>query len=102
MLPNLNVLLVLVLAADLSATVAAQQSETLLIGPGDLVHIHVLDTPELDQAARVTDAGTMPLTVGGEVTVISDTPAQAARAIEKALLNGRFLLHPHVMVTVLP
>jgi len=91
--------LFLVCAFGFILTGAAQQTESLLIGPGDLIQIRVLDTPELDQAVRVTDAGTIPLTVGGEVKVISDTPAQAARAIEKALLDG-YLRHPKVTVTV--
>ena len=81
------------------ACAGAAQQESLLIGPGDLVQVHVFDTPELDQSVRVTDAGTIFLTVGGEVKVGSDTPAQAARAIELALLNG-YLRHPRVTVTV--
>ena len=36
-------------------------SETLLIGPGDLLHIQVLDTPEMEQTPRVTDAGVIPV-----------------------------------------
>ena len=79
---------------------AAQPKESLLIGPGDLVQIHVFDTPELDQVARVTDAGTIPLTIGGDVKIASTTPADASLAIEKVLLDGRFLLHPRVSVTV--
>lgn len=81
-------------------TAPAQQNETLLIGPGDLLNIKVLDTPELDQSARVTDAGTIPLIVGGEVKVSSLTPEAAARRLESALLDGHFLLHPHVAVSV--
>jgi polysaccharide export outer membrane protein len=91
--------LFLVFALGFIATGAAQQTESLLIGPGDLVQIHVLDTPELDQAVRVTDAGTISLTVGGEVKVVSGTPGQAAQEIERALLNG-YLRHPKVTVTV--
>jgi polysaccharide biosynthesis/export protein len=79
---------------------AAQQNETLLIGPGDLLNVKVLDTPELDQSTRVTDAGTIPLILCGEVKVSSLTPEAAARRIESALLDGHFLLHPHVAVSV--
>ena len=79
---------------------AAQQPESLLIGPGDLLHVQVFDTPELGQDARVTDAGELPLLLGGNVKVSSLTPAEAARAIEKTLLNGHILLHPRVAVTV--
>jgi polysaccharide export outer membrane protein len=82
------------------ACVGAAQQESLLIGPGDIVQIHVFDTPELDQGVRVTDGGTIPLTVGGDVKIAGETPAQAARAIEKTLVDGRFLLHPRATVTV--
>lgn len=81
-------------------TAAAQLNETLLIGPGDLLNVKVLDTPELDQSARVTDAGTIPLIMGGEVKVSSLSPEAAARRIESALLDGHFLLQPHVAVSV--
>lgn len=83
-----------------AAGAAAQQPESLLIGPGDLLHVQVFDTPELGQDARVTDAGELPLLLGGNVKVSSLTPAEAARAIEKTLLNGHILLHPRVAVTV--
>ena len=79
----------------------AQQPESLLIGPGDLLHVQVFDTPELEQKdVRVTDAGELPLILGGNVKVAPLTPAEAARAIEKALLDGHFRLRPRVTVTV--
>lgn len=82
------------------ACAGVAQQESLLIGPGDLIQIHVFDTPELDQAVRVTDAGTIPLTLGGDVTITSQTPAEASHKIEKVLMDGRFLLHPRVSVVV--
>lgn len=78
----------------------AQGQESLLIGPGDLLHVQVLDTPDLEEHARVTDAGELPLILGGNVKVAALTPEQAARAIEKVLLDGHYLLHPQVLVTV--
>jgi polysaccharide export outer membrane protein len=84
----------------LATCAMAQQPESLLIGPGDLLHVQVFDTPELGQDARVTDTGALPLLLGGDVKVSALTPAEAARAIEKALLNGHILLHPRVAVTV--
>ena len=84
-----------------AAWAGAQQPESLLIGPGDLLHVQVFDTPELEQkSARVTDAGELPLLLGGNVKVDHLTPAEAARSIEKALVNGHFLLRPQVTVTV--
>jgi polysaccharide biosynthesis/export protein len=78
----------------------AQAPESLLIGPGDMLHVQVFDTPELEQHARVTDAGELPLLLGGSVKASALTPAQAARAIEKVLLDGHYLLRPKVLVAI--
>jgi hypothetical protein len=34
-----------------------------LIGPGDLLHLQVYDTPEMEQHARVTDTGNIPFSL---------------------------------------
>lgn len=81
-------------------TCSAQRPETLLIGPGDMLQVKVFDTPELDEAVRVTDAGIITLVLGGDVQVSSQTPAEAARNVEKALVNDHILLHPQVLVTI--
>lgn len=95
-----NLLLVFALTGLVACDAAAQQKETLLIGPGDLLQVKVFDTPELDQSVRVTDAGSIPLIVGGDVQVSFQPPEAAARRIESALLDGHFLLHPHVSVSI--
>jgi polysaccharide biosynthesis/export protein len=77
----------------------AQTKESLLIGPGDLLHVQVFDTPELEEHARVTDGGELPLVLGGSVRVAALTPGEAGRAIEEALLGGHFLVNPRVLVT---
>ena len=77
------------------------QTESMLIGPGDQLHIQVFDTPELDETARVTDKGDLSLLFGGSVRVSSLTPAQAAIAIERALLHDQILNEPHVAVTIM-
>ena len=75
------------------------QTESLTIGPGDMLHLKVLEAPELEQAARVSDAGTLTLILGGKVQVAGLTPAEAAVAIERALVEGHYVLTPHVSVT---
>src|SRR5215469_14906718 len=87
-------------AASVELGSAHAQRESLFIGPGDMLHVQVFDTPELEQHARVTDAGDLPLLMGGNVHVAGLTPAQASRTIEEALQKGQFLLHPKVAVTV--
>jgi polysaccharide biosynthesis/export protein len=88
------------LAALITPLVVCGQSNGLLIGPGDLIQIDVLDTPEMEQQARVTDEGMVPLAYIGEVHVAGDTPAQAATAIQSALTAKKIMLHPQVTVRV--
>jgi polysaccharide export outer membrane protein len=88
------------IALAVASTALGQQQDNLLIGPGDLLHIVVFDSPELEQHARVTDSGFVPLLVGGSIKAASLSPEQAARAIEKTLLDKHLMLHPQVSVTV--
>ena len=76
------------------------QNETLLIGRGDLLHLQVYDTPEMEQHARVTDSGTIPFSFLGTVSVSGLTPAQAAEQIEHRLRAAGIMLHPNVSVRV--
>ncbi len=74
--------------------------DSLTIGGGDLLTVHVLEAPDLDQRGRVTDDGRFPLILGGNVQVRGLTPDQAARVIEQALVSGSYMLSPHVSVGV--
>ncbi len=76
------------------------QAESLLIGAGDQLHVQVLETPDLEQHPRVTDAGDLPLMLVGNVRVAGLTPAEAAAKIQQSLIAGNFLKHPQVTVTV--
>jgi polysaccharide export outer membrane protein len=75
-------------------------TESLLIGPGDLLHVTVLREPELDQHARVLDSGMVALALIGNVAVEGLTPALAADRIANGYRDGKFLLHPEVSVLV--
>ena len=84
-----------------SATIdLTAQNESLLIGRGDLLHLQVYDTPEMEQHARVTDSGSIPFSFLGTVRVSGLTPAQAARQIEDRLVAAGVMLHPQVTVRV--
>jgi capsular exopolysaccharide synthesis family protein len=74
--------------------------ESLLIGSGDVISIHVFGEPDLTQTLRVTDAGDVPAVLIGDVHVAGLTPGAAANAIENQLIAKQFLLHPRVNVTV--
>jgi len=88
------------IAAMLLATTCFAQKESLLIGPGDQLHIQVFDTPEMEQHARVTDAGTVPLLFIGDVKLAGLTPGDAAHEVELALISKHLMLKPQVAITV--
>jgi polysaccharide biosynthesis/export protein len=85
---------------SLPLTVLAQPGESLRIGPGDQIHVTVIDSPELDQHPRVTDAGEVPLVGVGAVKVAGLTPGEAATAIHDKLIAAHYLNHPEVTVAV--
>jgi polysaccharide export outer membrane protein len=74
--------------------------ESLLIGPGDQLHVQVLDTPELEQHPRVTDSGEIPLVGIGSLKVAGLTPAAAALRVRDFLISSHFMNHPGVTVTI--
>jgi polysaccharide biosynthesis/export protein len=78
----------------------AQSTESILIGPGDMLHIQVFDTPELEQHARLTDDGNVPLIFLGNVHVAGLTPEAAARLIESDLVQKQYMKHPQVSVSI--
>jgi polysaccharide export outer membrane protein len=79
---------------------APAERDSLLIGPGDLLHFQVFNTPELEQHPRVTVAGDAPLEFLGNVHLSGMTPAEAARTVEDKLMAAKLVLHPQVTVTV--
>lgn len=81
------------------STTAAGQ-DTLLIAPGDLLHIQVADTPEMDEDARVTDQGMVPIVGIGDVKVAGLTPSDAATAVHDRLIDSHYLNHPQVSINV--
>ena len=92
--------LALVVVSCCATSRSRAQTESLLIGPGDQLHINVFETPELEQHVRVTDAGDVPLTLVGPVHVAGLTPGLAANLINNRLVAGNYMLHPQVTVVV--
>jgi polysaccharide export outer membrane protein len=74
------------------------QQESLLIGPGDMIQVDVMDTPEMEQQVRVTDDGNAPLAYVGSVHVAGQTPAAAAAMIQRALIEKKIMRKPEVTV----
>ncbi|MGC2160385.1 MAG: polysaccharide biosynthesis/export family protein [Silvibacterium sp.] len=88
-------------AGALTATTATPSTrESLLIGPGDLLHVTVLRESELEQRVRVRDSGEVTLPLIGDVHVAGLDPGAASDAIAGEYLKGNFLKHPDVAVFV--
>lgn len=87
-------------AAGAPSPGAAATRESLLIGPGDLLHVSFLREPELDQHIRVLDPGDIVLALAGRISVKGLAPAAAALRIADRYRDGGFLLHPVVTVFV--
>lgn len=85
------------LLGSLAVPCLAQQ-ESLLIGPGDMIQVDVMDTPEMEQQVRVSDAGSVTLAYVGSIHVAGQTPAAAAAQIQQALIEKKVMLHPQVTV----
>lgn len=88
------------LLGSLAAPCPAQQ-ESLLIGPGDLIQVEVMDTPEMQQQVRVTDDGNVPLAYIGSMHVAGLTPAGAAASIQGALIEKKVMRYPQVTVRMM-
>jgi polysaccharide biosynthesis/export protein len=84
----------------LSSAGQAPSKDTLLISPGDILHISILDMPEMEQRVRVTDSGMVPIQGVGEVKVVPMTPSEAATTIHDRFISAKFLNHPQVSVVV--
>ena len=82
------------------AVIGTRAQESLLIGPGDLVHVTYFDAGELNQQSRVTDAGDFPLLMGGNIRIAGLTPEQAAAKIAAFMASSHYLVNPRVVVTV--
>jgi len=84
----------------LIAATLSQAQESLLLAPGDLVHIAVFDVPEMEQHVRITDDGAIHLALIGQVAVIGMTPSNAARKVADLLTAGSFIQHAQVSILV--
>jgi polysaccharide biosynthesis/export protein len=96
----LSVFFATILFALSSQLRAESADESLLIGPGDMLHVQVFDTPELDQSVRVTDAGEIHLLLGPTVRVANLTPSQAALQVRQSFIAGKYMVNPRISIVV--
>jgi polysaccharide export outer membrane protein len=100
MIRSFNVLVLFLLAIPMFAQATSATTESLLIGPGDKLHVQVFDTPEMDQIIRVDDNGDAPMLFLGAVALGGKTPEDAAQTIRTLLVEKELMQHPQVSVTI--
>ena len=81
-----------------AAPAGAQPTEKL--GVGDALRITVFQQPDLTTEARVTENGTVPMPLVGEVKVTGLSTVEAGKKIAEQLKQGKFLKNPQVSVAV--
>jgi polysaccharide export outer membrane protein len=82
------------------AAAAAGAPMAAPIGPGDLLEVSEARTPEMRASVRVSESGTVMLTLAGEVHIGGMDETAAAHAIDAALIQRGMLLHPQSTVLV--
>lgn len=100
MIKTFNVLALVLLAVPVFSQTTLPKPESLLIGPGDKLHVQVFDTPEMDQFIRVRDDGDAPVLFLGAVALAGKTPEDAAQIIRTLLVQKDLMQHPQVTVTI--
>jgi polysaccharide biosynthesis/export protein len=80
---------------------SAQEHDSMTILPGDVLSVHVLNVPDLEQLhLRVTDQGDLPLMLLGSVNVAGLTPASAGQKVAAAYRAQHMLRNTDVEITV--
>ena len=86
--------------ANTEASVVANLLSTYQLAAGDVITIRVFGEDDLSrERVRLTDAGTIPYPVLGEVKALGLTIGEIERLITNGL-SGRYLVNPRVSVTV--
>jgi polysaccharide export outer membrane protein len=88
------------LAAWADEAQIAEPRRILQLGPGDAVTLHVYGQPDMDATQYVADDGTIRVALAGAVGVTGLSPAEASERVERALKDGKYLVNPHVTITL--
>jgi polysaccharide export outer membrane protein len=86
-------------AAEAPATHGTDSAE-YLISPGDVLRISVFQSPELSLEARVDESGAISYPLIGKVVVGGSSVGAVEQRIAKMLVDGGFMVAPHVTITV--
>ena len=93
-------------ATQQTSAVAAEPNalparKLLVLGPGDSVAFSVYGQPDMAATVTIADDGLLPVALIGGVQVNGLSPSEAERKTQKAFVDGKFLVDPHVTITVL-
>jgi len=75
-------------------------AQTEKLGAGDAIRVTVFQQPDLTTEARISERGTIAMSLVGEVKVAGLSQAQAATAIAESLKKGKYLKNPQVAVAL--
>ena len=89
-----------VIQGKAAGTPSKHEAPLLVLGPGDVVTVHVFGRPELTTTTYVTDAGNITIPLAGVVKVGGQSPQEAAQSVAKALRQGQYLVNPQVTITL--
>jgi polysaccharide export outer membrane protein len=82
------------------APIQAQVLSSYKLGAGDIITIKVFGEDDLSrEKIKVSDAGTVPYPVLGEIKILGRTVGELERQITEGL-RGRYLVNPRVAVTI--
>ena len=71
------------------------------IGPGDVIGVQIFDEPSLSrESVTVSEEGLINYPLIGRVEVVGLTPTRAEERIAERMMEGQYLLDPHVSVQV--
>jgi polysaccharide export outer membrane protein len=79
----------------------AAPRRSVQLGPGDSVTLSVFGQPDMATTTFIADDGMLTIPLAGPVKVDGLSPSEAARHVEKALRDGKFLVDPHVTISAI-
>jgi len=88
------------IASGALAQTPAQQPAPALLGDGDSVRVTVFQNPDLTTEARISERGSISFPLIGDVVISGLTPEGAAARIADRLVRGKFVINPHVSLSV--
>lgn len=90
----------IVIGIFLLALAAPAAAQTEKLGVGDAVRVTVFQQPDLTTEARISERGTIPMPLIGEVKVAGMSQTEAGASIAEGFKRGNFLKNPQVQVAI--